>query len=210
MSPEKNKPCYQLDDRAFLSWSNGFWMAQTKTNFISGAREAWRSPKSEYKHHLTGFLVNSDDVLHKTEAFFFVRKCWRGNGHIRRCYDFISSTCDPWQRRFLSAPFYAHPITCFYTINYIPLLPLSFWFPHHLAWFLEWAGTLTDQPSDALCTISSPLLPRFPGAKPTRRAAELIVFYNSCVTQPGVRDAFQGERSRLQRCTSASEFVPSI
>lgn len=71
---------------------------------------------------------------------------------------------------------------------------------HHLVWFMEWVGILTEQLCDVLCTISFPLKAPFSWAKPTRRAAGLIIM------QLGDRGAFQGERSRLQHCTSASYF----
>lgn len=67
--------------------------------------------------------------MHWTRLRSFSTTMWNylyDNGRIWQCYDFISPTCDPWQRRFLSAPFYAHPIIRFYTINYIPLLFLLF------------------------------------------------------------------------------------
>lgn len=48
---------------------------------------------------------------------------------------------------------------------------------HHVVWFMKWVGSLTGQPSDVLCTISSPLKAQFSWAKHTRRAVGLIVFF---------------------------------
>lgn len=78
-----------------------------------------------------------------------------GNGCIWQCYDFISSTCDPWQQRFLSAPFYAHPIIRFYTINYIPLLFLSL-SPSPTTLSDSWSGLVFWQTKPLICSAPSP------------------------------------------------------
>lgn len=57
--------------------------------------------------------------------------------------------CDPWQRRVLSAPFYAQPITPFYTITYISPLHLS---------FSSFATTLCDSESGLVSWQPSPIM----------------------------------------------------
>lgn len=109
-----------------------------------------------------------------------------GNGHIRQCYDFISFPCDPWQRRVLSAPFYAQPIKPFYTITYISPLHLSL-FSSPTTLYDSWSGLVFWQPSPLMC--STPLSkPQFSWAIPNRRAARLIVFISHKFYAVRVRD----------------------
>lgn len=67
------------------------------------------------------------------------------NGHLWQCYDSISPICDPWQRRFPCALFYAHPIIPFYTINYISLLcyPFSPFLTTSSDFWVGWISDIT-------------------------------------------------------------------
>lgn len=68
-----------------------------------------------------------------------------------------------------------------------------------------------DSDRPALGTVSSPPSePHFRGAKPTRRAAELIVvLLLTRVTYSGVRGVFRGGRGR--RCTSvALDYIINV
>lgn len=110
-----------------------------------GLSQAWHFLKFEYKnqHEFYKFL----GLQQQCAAFdLFNQYYLYGNGHIWQCYDFIFPTCDPWQQHFLSVPFYAHPIIRFYTINYIPLLFLSF-SPFAPCCLIHEVGWYSDRPT---------------------------------------------------------------
>lgn len=111
-----------------------------------------------------------------------------GNGHIRQCYDFISSPCDPWQRCVLSAPFYAQPIKPFYTITYISShLSIFHSFLLPPPYMIHGAGWCSDSPALWCAPHPSPN-PQFSWAIPNRRAARLIVFISHKFYAVRVRD----------------------
>lgn len=118
-----------------------------------------------------------------------------GNGHIRQCYDFISSPCDPWQRRVLSAPFYAQPIKPFYTITYISPLHLSF-FSSPTTLYDSWSGLVFWQPSPLMCSTPLSKPPIFM-SHTQQKGCKAHRFHISQIL------CSQGEGPRLKRCTSA-------
>lgn len=162
---------------------------------------------------VTRFLWDSGNVQCRTEEFLTGRSgsARSGNGQIWQCYDFISSTCDPWQLRVLSARFLCSPHHTFLHHHlHTPILSS----PTTLSDSWRGVGFLTDQPCDVLWTISSSSSssgsPIFT-SQTHQKACAAHRFYNSHILCNQVVEVLSRVRDQGRNgCASASYFLPSI